>query len=354
MIARMMPRRWFYVAFVVLFFTGMAALFVPFFAAPRGLRGFPAQLGAADPTTVTIGLAIAAASGLVLGVLAVSSYARHDQRLAIVRERMPRAYVFQARKDIGTQDFLRWALKNPRLKLKMQFTVSVDHEGVIVWTGSNDPVGEGMLAWSRIEEIGPAMIPKSKFGAVYPGLEFVVADDYESRSQVIGVEGKPRNITQATIGAEADVVAALAEIRSVLGQAPIAAPQTVESYMTVAMPRRTAYWAQRRAFLPFAGTTAIGGTIATGGIGTWFATGDPTVAIVFGVTGLLLIVTANVMRFRVTSAEARERAAGYTTLNAANLDLDQRHPRTGIVMRNAYAPALTKPQFADALRRGIR
>lgn len=349
-----MPRRWFYVGFVVVLFTGVAAIFVPSFAAPRGLRGFPAQLGAADPTTVTIGLTIAAVSGLILGILAVSFYARHDRRLAIVRERMPRAYVFQARKDIGTQDFLRWALKNPSLKLGMQFTVSVDREGVIVWTGSKDPIGEGSLEWSRIEEIGSAMIPKSKFGALYPGLHFVVTDDYESRSQVIGVEGKLRNITQANIGAEADVVAALAEIRSVLGQAPIAAPQTVESYMPVAMPRRTAYRAQRRAFLPFAGTTAIGGTIATSGIATWITAGDPTVAIVFGVVGLLMILAATVMRFRVKSAEARERAAGYTTLNAANLDLDQRHPRTGIVIRNAFAPALTKAQFADALRRGIR
>ena len=54
---------------------------------------------------------------------------------------------------------------------------------------------------------------------------------------------------------------------------------------------------------------------------------------------------------RMTSAaSARERAAGYTTLNGTELDLEQRHPVTGAVIRAAGAPALLRREFAELVK----
>ena len=52
-----------------------------------------------------------------------------------------------------------------------------------------------------------------------------------------------------------------------------------------------------------------------------------------------------------SAASARERAAGYTTLNGTDLDLEQRHPVTGAVIRAAGAPALLRREFADLVKK---
>jgi hypothetical protein len=70
---------------------------------------------------------------------------------------------------------------------------------------------------------------------------------------------------------------------------------------------------------------------------------------------LVAIVASTIIRvpFFIAQArsESRERAAGYTTLNRQHLDVEQRHPVTGIVLRAAGAPPLTKDQFVQALGR---
>jgi len=349
----MMPRRWLYVAFVTVVVAGLGLFAVVIVAAPSSTVGFLSRLRATDSAAVAVGMTIAVASGFLLGVLLVSIYARFDQRLAIVRERMPRAVVLQARKDLGTQEFLRWALDAPQLKLPMQFTLSIDHEGVAVWTGTKAPVLEGVLDWKKLAELGIAYLPKSRFGEPYPGLLFVVTGTYETRAQVIGIEARPKNIQMATIGGEAEVVAAQAEIRAVLGQAVVAAPRTMESLTPKLLPGLSAHVARKRAFLPFAGTIAVGSSLISGGLAAFFSGGlEP--GIQFLVLGLVVIAVVSIMHGIVSRAEAHERAEGYTTLNDRNLDLDQRHPRTGVVIRPAFAAALTKAEFADALRRGIR
>jgi len=351
----MLPRRWFFVAFVVAFFAATGLFFTGVLLGPDDVTGFTTRLRATDPTLVVVVLAGSSLCGLVVGVLLMSVHGRSDQRLAIVREMLPRAFVFQSRNDIGTQDFFRWALRRPQLRFAVQFTVSVDHEGISVWTGSKDPVKEGTVSWNQVERLDVAWIPKTKYAQVYPGLEFVVRNDlYETRSQVVGVERKPRNIQMATIGAESDVRAALASIRTVRGLAPVAAPQTLRSMTPVRMPRNTAYAAQRRAFLPYAGTTATGWGIVGTGVASMITSQSAQPGTVFIIIGLIVVVPATAMYLSIERAKIRERVAGYTTLNAMELNFDQRHPRTGFVIRPANAPSLTKAEFADALRRGFR
>lgn len=47
--------------------------------------------------------------------------------------------------------------------------------------------------------------------------------------------------------------------------------------------------------------------------------------------------------------EAREVAAGYTTMAQGHYDVERRHSPTGVIMRGAGQPALTRSQWEDAM-----
>jgi hypothetical protein len=64
---------------------------------------------------------------------------------------------------------------------------------------------------------------------------------------------------------------------------------------------------------------------------------------------LVLFVLAIVGRTMERRAMKRERDAGYTTLNGTELDLEQRHPRTGEVIRRANAAAIPIQKFKEML-----
>jgi hypothetical protein len=78
--------------------------------------------------------------------------------------------------------------------------------------------------------------------------------------------------------------------------------------------------------------------------------GSPIAGATFIALAVIAIVVSSITRFQLELAIARERLAGFTTLNGADLELEQRHPHTGKVIREADEPALTKTEFATALR----
>jgi hypothetical protein len=63
------------------------------------------------------------------------------------------------------------------------------------------------------------------------------------------------------------------------------------------------------------------------------------------------VLTIGALLWRQNRAEARETAAGYTTLNGRNLTLEQRHPESGMVIREAGGTAISKERFRELLGR---
>lgn len=71
------------------------------------------------------------------------------------------------------------------------------------------------------------------------------------------------------------------------------------------------------------------------------------VVVVIGVQ----VVAIGALLWRQSRAEAREVAAGYTTLNGRNLQREQRHPVTGMVIRDAGGTAIPPERFRELLGR---
>jgi len=61
------------------------------------------------------------------------------------------------------------------------------------------------------------------------------------------------------------------------------------------------------------------------------------------------LVAIGVLLWRENRAVSREEAAGYTTLNGKHLHLEQRHPVSGMVIREAGATAITPDRFRELL-----
>ncbi|TAL44765.1 MAG: hypothetical protein EPN91_03725 [Salinibacterium sp.] len=112
---------------------------------------------------------------------------------------------------------------------------------------------------------------------------------------------------------------------------------------------RTAWSARQIGFVSHSTKLLVAEGIAAFAILTLLLHWNPLIARILLPLSVLLALFAVIARTMERRATKRERAAGYTTLNGLELDVEQRHPRTGQVIRKANAKAIPREKFNEIL-----
>lgn len=342
---RVLPQRWWTVLFLTLFGAVIGAF-----------------LGARLNHEISMDIMPAAGIGaLGMGLLAVgllASFAPHDTRYLVLRDRSPEAIVIQALRDPdNTSALVELAAISSRsmLDLRWTFSIAFDRSGIVVWDGGSDPKKVGAIPWSAVSatELGDAYRPTT-FGS-QPYYRLLIAFDVGEGSVTLpfGVSRVPRFLSRRFTLDEnelADLAIRLRALRD--GREPSRARPVLSHTPAGLTPGPTAWklnrlgplptlwwgWVSQAAFL----TAVLSLVLRLPGWVTWSA-----------VAVSIVILAVMLLRARqAATASKREAYAGYTTLNGVSLALEQRHPVSGRVIRAADDRALTKAEFAEALARG--
>lgn len=274
-----------------------------------------------------------------------------------------------ARTDDWVLEFFQWAFELPDLELGETFTLSFGEEGMSVLA----PDIVGTVSWGESVNDLAIYVHEPRDANDRASLHIYHENDefddetYEYSTVEICIEAAPEGVQPPRLARVSELRKVINDINLLRGVTtvevraggPIKDGVPLEPYVSFMgddsseptfLNTRSAYSAARRAFLPMPITfTVVISTIASC-ILLIVRGGSPIAGVMFIVLAVIAIVIATITRFQLELAIARERQAGYTTLNGADLELQQRHPRTGAVIRSAFEPALTKKEFAAALR----
>lgn len=341
---RVLPQRW----TIVPVFAAFGAVFGFGWSARDG--GVPALASSGD-LRIFGAVAILGSVGLILGLLAVMVSIPADSRQLALQDRFPDAIVVQGWKSTGTANALieldEWRVE-PH-DIASTFAAVFDRENVSVYFGSKEPVLFARIPWSSVSsfELGHFQQGGRFSGQLaLQNLKISVARDtmnVDLEFAVARIQGfvgfKGTTLDEAEL---VEVIAAVNDLRS----GATSRPQQ-SSYVSRPLEVRPTAWGLTR----FTATPVmfvvsliliipVMAVIFTGNIHVL----PPVAAVaIIGQLGFYAVL------FLAYRANKREAAAGYTTLNRAHLNREQRHPRTGRVLRAAGAPPLTKEQFREAL-----
>lgn len=339
---RIESRRRFSLVLLVLLFAGVGPALVY-----RSTR-----LHTSPPEHYVVGLVLGAAAGIVLAVILYAYYARHDiRRLEVARQR-PHAHVIQAKVDPGLVQALQQV--SPGLALSGAFvTVAFEPEGVSFWTGSTKPERVILIPARDVIEVtvGESLrVATSRSPAV--GRMKVVAKTASGRVDILfGVDHIPVIGTVGNAMSTRGVAQVVDEANTARGAARSSLPgagTTTSTGPDLRVPGRTAYAALRNTMRGWIVILVIMGILLVALftlIGAKDEDGQTLVILLF----ILLVPAMLVIQRLVKGPNRRERAAGYTTLNHDNFDLQQLHPYTGQVIRKAGGLPISKEEFARLL-----
>jgi hypothetical protein len=341
---RVLPVRWLQVLYFPLMFGLLGAVISIRFA---GSGVAPAD--AVIPGAIGLGLGAFVALALLLSIV------ERDTRLLAVRAMLPHAIVVQAFRNDETADWLAELSKllASQLAVKAIFTVAFDRSGVTVWSGARVPLKVVEIAWRDVVDVKLGDLKRIPgYGQQpYSRLRLDLKGNDAPLSVQFGVERVAKLITSQRYLSESELIDLASRVNSMrLGGA--LAPATPTSNVSRGLtPGRTALAAQRFPFgfrlaNPFAYQALVLCAIASGllHLPLW-------VSISLAALALATVAVMLIAAWLMSRASKRESAAGYTTLNGAYLALEQRNPRTGVVIRAAGTRALSRREFADALRR---
>jgi hypothetical protein len=140
-----------------------------------------------------------------------------------------------------------------------------------------------------------------------------------------------------------------APAKAVAPEAVSPRPKTERLAPGVLVEGRTAWSARRLGFLSpslkMLLAEAVGALAVLSTLSHW----NPLIAQICWPLAVVIAVFTLVASSLERQATKRERAAGYTTLNGRELDLEQRHPHTGQVIRKANAKAIPTEKFNELL-----
>lgn len=298
--------------------------------------------------------------GLVLGLLGsvglLAMFVSHDTRVAAVSALRPDALVANVGKN--HQLLVRLAeLANVGFdynSIKRLLTVAFDRSGMSFWSGDRTPSLILEVPWPRIQSIGLGATTEKKGYGDQPAqqLRVDIADEdghpvtlQFAIERIARMGGTPFLAEDAVLDFAVNARARQGSRVSAARPAPSTAASTgLLPGMTAWAAGRVGPIRVRYAFLipvPFFALVALA-----------LALRLPTAVL----SGLAAVWIASQfyafwVLIRQGRAAKREADAGYTTLNRANLALEQRHPMTGRVIRAAGEQALTDQQFAEELRR---
>jgi hypothetical protein len=336
------PRRWWNVLTVTVV-TAFGGVVI-------GLRFARLESGSLSVPVLLIAAAVGAGVGLVFGTIVLAVIGRNDSTRFEVSRQLPHALVAQARKDTEVFRELRRIIPSARVN-SSTFTVAFDRDGISFWTGSK-PERFAFIPARDVREVsvGEPFRP-STFGAIpYSRLKVSVDTPSDTVDLAFALEFIPGPGSSRFNLNEAEIAVIAHKADAIVGTRRSGSTSTTQSTGAMTLsPGTTAWEAARHA------------RIATF---AYFLLAIPLFVAVFalargeGVSGafpLLLIAivviqgTNFALMWKATRSSTRERAAGYTTLNAADLDLPQLNPHTGRVIRPAGGLALSKDEFKRQL-----
>lgn len=237
------------------------------------------------------------------------------------------------------------------------FLATFSREGVAMWTSGAAPqpiatidseriVGVDYGEFTERPEYGQQSLPRLRVIARGEGAEEVFIEfglgrlDRASFSRQFVDE----------VGVQQAILSARAAVSGVANSAESTAAHPMLNRAATLVPGTSAYqahhfgritlwqltvWIPWLVLVPFALVLFLGD-------GWWWA--PPVVLAGIFATFVPLFIRAN-------SASVREFQAGYTTLNGRDLHLEQRHPFTGAVIREAGEKAISAEQFNELLGR---
>lgn len=311
-----------------------------------GVLGYfiaPLFVGEFDPNDGR-GLIIGMVAGMFYGLLIVAIWSRQDARLAAVRGLHPWAVVEQVWTDkrfiAALREFNR---TGDATKVGRQVTVAFDRPGAFFYAGTTEPVLLAHIPWAGMTGLSVTRLAKTANLGLALRLNL-------GETLAFALDRGPNLVTQGGFANEERLQRIAIDIESLRGLAPGARPVAPPSLAAGLLPGQTAYSAQRIAFIPLWAVTSVLFTALTVCITIFVNNGVQEGGFVTAVVGSVTLYAIVSLLWAATRV-GRERGAGYTTLNGSQLELEQRHPRTGRAIRPAGARALTPAQFTDELRR---
>jgi hypothetical protein len=287
---------------------------------------------------------VGAAVGIVTGLPFFVMWARIDLRAAAIVRAHPEAIVAVARAEKSTMAWLR-AHAERGTRITGIFSVSFDRSGVGFWVGGGAPRHVLSLPWKELD------LSVRTEGKTYMGtparLLYVELDDTELALQLFEPS---RGLNASPPASEAWLRVLTGKIRAMLGLAEPSLQYRPDAYSDGRVAGITA-WQCKKFVIPAPVTTLVFVPALTTIAGSMITSGSLTPGLAMLIVVGVLYVVALAGQAVLWAINNKENSAGYTTLNGRFLHLDQRHPTTGLIIRPAMAPALTRAQFQDALRR---
>lgn len=242
----------------------------------------------------------------------------------------------------------------PHLNFTLVVTVSI--EGVTFWSGTLTPRPITQIVADRVRgvDLGSYTERPEYRQPALPRIKFTVSDPRDAEATVdlqFGIVKPRTNPFIARYLREPDVQQVVGQARAALKGTPTRtavapAPSVVTMRPGVLEPGETAYTASRvgkvrSKYVITALWVVVAPFVLWAAFTQTFAPLLGAIVVQMAVVGVLL--------WRETRAVAREEAAGYTTLNGQHLHLEQRHPVTGMVIREAGGTALSNERFRELL-----
>ncbi len=318
----------------------MRALVMTMVGAGIGLVVSVFRSGEVQQGPALIGMAIGGGLGALLGISLAFSARRARRRLAAITDRIGHEEVIRV--TFGEQWLAAEAALAPwadeATGPRQNAYVSFDRSGIAMWSTTSDSAHRtAMIPWTDVTDLRPAVVQVS--GRPVQALRLLLGD--------VRVDLHPFHTAGDRLGPldEGDVAALIA--RTEVARGTRERPGRVRTTFGVLEPGLTA-WRADRLFRPAIATILGVGTLLLAGGAIVLGEFDRVVVAV----GILVFVQlAYVMgtSMLVMRASARERASGYTTLHRRHLDLEQRHPSSGSVIRPAGEPPLDNKEFARLL-----
>lgn len=298
---------------------------------------------------------------LVVGSTELATRARRaaNRRFAAAQPRSTVTVIGVRDKDILTamaqaQHGGRSAMPNPYV-----FLVTFSREGITFWTAGGTPQVRETIAADRVlgVEIGSYTERPEYNQPSLPRIKVTVSPMHDPAAPPVEIQfGMLKPNGGAYLSRYLDEPAVqdtVAKVREALrGGDPGAVVAPSSSSFTprpgTLEPGTTAFRAAHVGPLPIIHVTTLI-YVATAPIMLW-AIFNGNAALAIGVVVADIAVMLALM-VRESRAVAREESAGYTTLNGKHLNLEQRHPVSGMVIREAGGTAISKERFRELLGR---
>lgn len=291
------------------------------------------------------------AAAVLGGLLYPLGFLKGDTRSLILSERHPDAVVVNVRTDGAFLADLTRGLGRVLTadKVDSLVTLVASRSGLAFWTGFRDPRELVSIPWNAVGDVslGQSFKPEGWGAVEYSRLKVQLVGD-EGGTVSFGGEKVGRVPSGSLNLDEADLLDLATQINAQRGRAPAARTQGAHKGLDVTPTA----WSLTRIGPVSLGTLLVAAQgIAIIGLISARATSSFDILwwalAVYGI----LVVTVLVRGRALLRASAAEKRAGYTTMQRTQLALEQRHPVTGVVIRAAGAPALTKQEFAALLAR---